>query len=142
LYLICYSFASFLKKIFIKSPSPFLPLSPPPSLSSHHPISSSSFFLLFLSLVFFFFFPPFLLFIFSGIKDIAADEVEWNYTPLGYNKIYGRNFTGIDETSQTIQTNSTIGSKYWKALYREYSDSSFSSMVSNFLMLFLTYLLK
>eukprot|EP00026_Physarum_polycephalum_P003368 Phypoly_transcript_03379.p1 GENE.Phypoly_transcript_03379~~Phypoly_transcript_03379.p1 ORF type:complete len:694 (+),score=80.95 Phypoly_transcript_03379:340-2421(+) len=59
---------------------------------------------------------------------IAADEVEWDYTPLGYNRVYGRNFTE-EESVQTTNSNSTVGSKYLKALYREYTDSSFSSLV-------------
>jgi len=59
------------------------------------------------------------------IYYIAAEETDWNYAPEGTNLIYGRPFTD-DEKTYTVQSASTIGSVYKKALYIEYTDSSFT----------------
>lgn len=50
---------------------------------------------------------------------IAAEEVAWDYTPLGKDGCNGRPF-GVDEKVFTMPGNFTPGSKYFKAQYREY----------------------
>jgi len=58
---------------------------------------------------------------------IAADEVAWNYTPTGINQITGEPFE--DEASIFVQSGrDRIGSIYVKALYREYTDDTFSTL--------------
>jgi FtsP/CotA-like multicopper oxidase with cupredoxin domain len=58
---------------------------------------------------------------------IAADEVTWDYAPLGFNNITGEPF---DDTANIYVQNGSdrIGSKYIKALYREYTDGSFTQL--------------
>ena len=58
---------------------------------------------------------------------IAADEVVWDYAPQGTNVIAGRPFAGI-ENLWTQPGPTQIGSKYKKALYREYTDSTFTTL--------------
>jgi len=98
----------------LPSPSPFLPTVS--GTTRHYYILFFFLFILFYFILFF--------------QDISAEEIEWDYTPLGYNKIYGRNFTEEVETIQTRHTNVTIGSKYIKSIYREYTDESFSTLVN------------
>jgi len=58
---------------------------------------------------------------------IAAEEIPWNYAPSGINQITGKPF---DETANVFVKRGPdrIGSTYIKALYREYTDSSFSTL--------------
>ena len=58
---------------------------------------------------------------------IAADEVEWNYAPDGYNRASGLPFT---EAENVFVENGpfAIGSVYVKALYREYTDDTFTTL--------------
>jgi len=58
---------------------------------------------------------------------IAADEVEWDYAPLGFNNITGQPF---DEVAQVFTANgpNRIGTKYIKALYREYTTGKFTTL--------------
>src|SRR5690349_16323956 len=58
---------------------------------------------------------------------IAADEVEWNYAPSGMNKITGQPF---DDTANVFvqRGDARIGHVYRKALYREYTDASFTKL--------------
>jgi FtsP/CotA-like multicopper oxidase with cupredoxin domain len=58
---------------------------------------------------------------------IAADSVQWNYTPDGRNDLAGQPF---DETAETYVAArpDRIGSTYWKSLYREYTDASFTTL--------------
>ena len=58
---------------------------------------------------------------------IAADELIWDYTPTGSNQISGKPFEGI-QLLWTARTIGSLGSKYRKALYREYTDASFSRL--------------
>lgn len=58
---------------------------------------------------------------------IAADEVEWDYAPLGYNAISGEPF-GDPENVFVENGPSQIGDVYIKALYRKYADSSFTTL--------------
>ncbi|MEU9890489.1 multicopper oxidase domain-containing protein [Sphaerisporangium sp. NPDC051011] len=59
---------------------------------------------------------------------ISADEVTWNYAPLGYNGTTGQPF---DEEADTFVKSGPgrIGSKYYKCLYRGYTNDSFSTLV-------------
>lgn len=58
---------------------------------------------------------------------IAADEVVWDYAPMGVNQMMGHGF-GEDENVFVENSSDRIGSKYIKALYREYTDSTFSQL--------------
>jgi manganese oxidase len=55
---------------------------------------------------------------------IAADEVNWNYCPMGLNETMGRPFDAYERTF-TQRTPHRIGCVYRKAIYREYTDGSF-----------------
>jgi hephaestin len=59
---------------------------------------------------------------------IAADEVLWDYAPDGANDITGDPFTA-DEEVFTKQGPNRIGHKYWKALYRGYTDATFTKLI-------------
>lgn len=56
---------------------------------------------------------------------IAADELQWDYAPDGRDDISGQPF---DDTSGKYTTRGPdrIGSTYLKALYRQYTDASFT----------------
>src|SRR3954464_5499440 len=58
---------------------------------------------------------------------IAADEVDWNYAPQGKNMITGQPFTD-DENVFVKNGPDRIGHTYIKALYREYTDATFSRL--------------
>jgi FtsP/CotA-like multicopper oxidase with cupredoxin domain len=58
---------------------------------------------------------------------IAADEVEWDYAPSGMNKMMGMKFEGYPLTF-VEQGSHRIGKVYRKAVYREYTDESFSHL--------------
>jgi hypothetical protein len=52
---------------------------------------------------------------------LAADPIDWDYAPAGKNLCNGKPF---DEEAQ-LYTKKGIGSKYTKAVYRQYKDDSF-----------------
>jgi hephaestin len=52
---------------------------------------------------------------------LAADPITWDYAPAGKNLCNGKPF---DEEAQ-LYTSKGIGSKYKKAVYRQYKDDSF-----------------
>lgn len=58
---------------------------------------------------------------------IAADEVEWDYAPDGVNKMMGVKFDGYAATFMNSGPHS-IGRVYRKAMYREYTDASFTRL--------------
>ena len=58
---------------------------------------------------------------------LAADEVRWDYAPLGRNNITGQPF-GEAENVFVQQGPDRIGKVYVKALYREYTDASFTHL--------------
>ena len=58
---------------------------------------------------------------------VAADEVEWNYTPLGLDRMMGMPFMGHAKI-YTEQGPHRIGTTYRKAIYREYTDESFTKL--------------
>jgi len=58
---------------------------------------------------------------------IAADEVVWDYAPLGFNNITGQPFD--DQANVFVQQGEhRIGKRYIKALYREYTDGTFTHL--------------
>jgi hephaestin len=62
---------------------------------------------------------------------IAADEVEWEYVPLGYNKCHNSGFSHDPVAQRYLsQGPHRIGSKYVKAQYRRYSDDTFNYLQS------------
>lgn len=56
---------------------------------------------------------------------VAAEEVEWDYAPTGMNQMRGTSFD--DQASVFVERSSTrIGRVYIKAVYREYTDDTFT----------------
>lgn len=60
---------------------------------------------------------------------IAADEVAWDYAPSGINQISGEPF-GEEENVFVARDRDRIGSVYLKALYREYTDDTFTTLAT------------
>ncbi|PKU34260.1 hephaestin-like protein 1 [Limosa lapponica baueri] len=62
---------------------------------------------------------------------IAAEEVLWNYGPDGYDKFTGQglNATGSESAIYFTQGTDRIGGQYWKVLYVEYTDATFSPVI-------------
>ena len=58
---------------------------------------------------------------------IAADEVVWDYAPSGKDEITGLAFDAVQRPFAEAGPR-TIGRKYLKALYREYTDSTFTTL--------------
>jgi len=58
---------------------------------------------------------------------IAADEVRWDYAPQRRNLITGQPFTE-DENVFVGRGPQRVGSEYQKALYREYTDETFTRL--------------
>ncbi|MGH9503159.1 MAG: multicopper oxidase domain-containing protein [Terriglobales bacterium] len=56
---------------------------------------------------------------------VAADEVDWDYAPSGLNKMMGMKFEGYEKVF-TERGPHRIGTVYRKAIYREYTDDTFS----------------
>lgn len=59
---------------------------------------------------------------------IAADEVLWDYAPSGRNEITGKPFDDVARIYVAPGKN-RVGSRYQKALYREYTDATFTTLV-------------
>jgi manganese oxidase len=60
---------------------------------------------------------------------VAADEVDWNYAPSGLDKMMDMPFMPSgDEKIHTERGPHRIGTVYRKALYREYTDDSFTTL--------------
>ncbi len=57
---------------------------------------------------------------------VAAELVEWDYAPSGTNRITGKPFTPMDSALIAPQ-DEYIGRVYRKAVYREYTDSTFAT---------------
>jgi hephaestin len=58
---------------------------------------------------------------------VAADEVEWDYAPGGVNKMMGAKFDGM--AAVFIEKGPhRIGTVYRKAIYREYTDETFTKL--------------
>ncbi len=63
----------------------------------------------------------------TRVYYIAADEVEWNYAPSGRDEAMGMPFDAI--ARQYTQSGPyRIGSVYKKAIYREYTDGTFTKL--------------
>ena len=58
---------------------------------------------------------------------IAADEVDWDYAPGGVNKMMGMKFEGYSKVFVEKGPH-RIGTVYRKALYREYTDDTFTHL--------------
>ncbi len=58
---------------------------------------------------------------------VAADEVAWNYAPSGRDEAMGMPFDSIEKTF-TQSGPHQIGSVYKKAIYREYTDATFTKL--------------
>ncbi len=58
---------------------------------------------------------------------VAADEIEWDYAPSGMDKMMNMKFAGWGQMF-TTQGPHSIGKIYRKAVYREYTDASFSNL--------------
>jgi FtsP/CotA-like multicopper oxidase with cupredoxin domain len=58
---------------------------------------------------------------------VAADEVDWNYTPSGRDEAMGMPFDNIAKTF-TQPGPHQIGSVNKKAIYREYTDATFKTL--------------
>lgn len=63
----------------------------------------------------------------TRVHYIAADEVTWDYAPQGQNVITGRAFEGMQEL-WTKRGPTQIGTRYQKALFREYTDGTFKTL--------------
>src|SRR5207249_1692971 len=59
--------------------------------------------------------------------SIAVDEIDWDYTPMGMDKMMGMPF---DKNSKMYfeSDKHQIGRVYRKAVYREYTDDTFSTL--------------
>lgn len=58
---------------------------------------------------------------------IAADEVNWDYAPSGYDVAMGHPFDALEKW-YTEPGPHHIGSAYKKAIYREYTDGTFTRL--------------
>src|SRR5262245_47499802 len=58
---------------------------------------------------------------------IAADEVTWDYAPSNANGVSGKPF-GDEEKPWVGQGPHRIGKMFKKALYREYTDATFTQL--------------
>jgi len=58
---------------------------------------------------------------------IAADEVTWDYAPSGRNLSDGRDFNDAEKVWMESGKH-TVGRKWKKSIYREYSDASFATL--------------
>ena len=58
---------------------------------------------------------------------VAADEIEWDYAPKHFNLMM--NMPLKDSQKVFVESSDkTIGSKYIKAIYREYTDATFTTL--------------
>jgi manganese oxidase len=58
---------------------------------------------------------------------VAADEVVWDYAPEGMDHMTGKPFAGYAKV-HTESGPHRIGTKYLKAIYREYTDDTFQTL--------------
>lgn len=63
----------------------------------------------------------------TRIYYVAADEVDWDYAPSGINKMMGMKFEGYANTFIEKGPH-RIGKVYRKAIYREYTDETFTKL--------------
>ena len=60
---------------------------------------------------------------------IGAEETVWDYAPSGMDKFNGGNLTSGDSKGYEFfaKSNDSIGGQYWKALFIEYTNGSFTT---------------
>ena len=58
---------------------------------------------------------------------VAADEVQWDYAPTGIDVMTGKPFAGM-AAMFVEKTPTRIGKVYWKAVYRAYTDDTFTTL--------------
>eukprot|EP00930_Biecheleria_cincta_P058411 TRINITY_DN44248_c0_g1_i1.p2 TRINITY_DN44248_c0_g1~~TRINITY_DN44248_c0_g1_i1.p2 ORF type:complete len:109 (+),score=16.47 TRINITY_DN44248_c0_g1_i1:52-378(+) len=61
---------------------------------------------------------------------VRAEEVLWDYGPDGLDRMTGQRFEGHADAARFMVNDPAagqIGSKYWKSVFREYTDGSFST---------------
>lgn len=58
---------------------------------------------------------------------VAADEIEWDYTPMNVDMMTGKPFDGYAKVF-TEHGPQRIGQKYKKAVFREYTDDTFQTL--------------
>ncbi|KAL1918300.1 uncharacterized protein VTP21DRAFT_2960 [Calcarisporiella thermophila] len=58
---------------------------------------------------------------------IAAEEIEWDYTPMRYDRFHGGELNDTVARTFTISGPQRIGSRYKKAVYRAYTDPTFAT---------------
>lgn len=63
----------------------------------------------------------------TRVYYVAADEVEWDYAPAGLDVVTGQPFDSVAREF-TEPGPRLMGRKVMKALYREYTDSTFSTL--------------
>jgi FtsP/CotA-like multicopper oxidase with cupredoxin domain len=63
----------------------------------------------------------------TRVYYVSADTVRWNYAPDGKNEITGEPFTEQEQTYVKRGVH-RIGSVYYKSLYREYTDATFTHL--------------
>jgi hephaestin len=61
----------------------------------------------------------------TRVYYIAADEIMWDFAPSGMDEIRG---IPIDSAKASLQRPGSLGRVYKKAVYREYTDASFSEL--------------
>jgi hephaestin len=63
----------------------------------------------------------------TRVYYIAADEVDWNYAPSGIDQVSGKPFDAMEKV-YTQRGPHSIGLVYRKAIYREYTDGTFTKL--------------
>jgi hephaestin len=63
----------------------------------------------------------------NRVYYVAAEELTWDYAPTGTDQITGQPFDAVSRPFMEAGPR-TIGRKYKKALYREYTDSTFRTL--------------
>jgi hephaestin len=59
---------------------------------------------------------------------VAADELDWDYAPDGSNVVMGRPFNDDERVFVAGNGDDRVGSVYRKAIYRAYTDETFSEL--------------
>uniref|UniRef100_A0A671LTF9 Hephaestin-like protein 1 n=1 Tax=Sinocyclocheilus anshuiensis TaxID=1608454 RepID=A0A671LTF9_9TELE len=59
---------------------------------------------------------------------IAAEKIRWDYAPSGMDKLTNESLTKPGSVSEMFfgMSGGRLGGKYWKVVYREYTDKSFT----------------
>ncbi|KAL8181260.1 UNVERIFIED_CONTAM: hypothetical protein K2H54_050993 [Gekko kuhli] len=66
----------------------------------------------------------------TRVYYLGIREVEWNYAPLQKNEVLGRSFTDDPIASKFLQpAKNRVGSVYKKSVYKQYSDSTYTTEV-------------